>query len=289
MKLSWDNIDGLVYVKSLEKWRTKKWKYYVLAECTFCGDEYFARSEKFQKNKFGYCSHECQLQCPKQRNKQGRSLSVAWKEPEKRKTLIKGLAKGIIASGKTIREKISKIDTNQIVCSKCGEAKHINEYTKDSRLIMGIAAACRDCKRGQYKSWLNKDGSRQKRYLYIRSLIKSNPKFKLRTRISAAISLSIKGNKHGRPWESLVGYTLNDLRVHLERKFQSGMTWTNYGKWHIDHKTPLKVFNFTKPEHEDFKRCWALDNLQPLWASENCAKGAKLKKHFQPRLQMEAV
>ena len=69
MKLTWDNIDGLVYVKSLGKWCTKKWKYYVLAECTFCGDQYFARWEKSQKNKLGYCSRECQMQCPEQRKK----------------------------------------------------------------------------------------------------------------------------------------------------------------------------------------------------------------------------
>ena len=231
------------------------------------------------------------MQCPEQRKKQGQSLSIAWKEPEKRKVLIEGLAKGVIASGKTIREKISKTDVNQIVCSKCGEAKHIDEYTKDNRLIMGVASACRDCKQDQYKSWAVKDSSKIKRNFYRQGLINSDPKFKLRSRMSTAIYLSIRDNKNGRPWESLVGYTLNDLKSHLEKQFQTGMAWKNYGKkgWEIDHIIPIKAHNFTAPEHEDFKRCWALDNLQPLWASENCAKGAKLKKHFQPRLQMEAI
>lgn len=64
------------------------------------------------------------------------------------------------------------------------------------------------------------------------------------------------------------------------------MTWEKYleGKIHIDHKTPKTVFNFTQPEHEDFKRCWALSNLQPMWANENWSKGTKLTKHFQPSL-----
>lgn len=62
------------------------------------------------------------------------------------------------------------------------------------------------------------------------------------------------------------------------------MSWDNYGKWHIDHKTPKSVFNFTQAEHRDFKRCWALKNLQPMWAEDNHSKGAKLTNHFQPSL-----
>ena len=58
------------------------------------------------------------------------------------------------------------------------------------------------------------------------------------------------------------------------------------GEWHIDHIIPKSVFNFTKPEHEDFKRCWALKNLQPLWAEENISKFNKLDKHFQPTLAL---
>ncbi len=291
MKLSWDNIDGLVYVKSLEKWRTKKWKYYVLAECTFCGDQYFARSEISQKNKLGYCSRECQVQCPEQRKKQGQSLSVAWTDPDKRERLDKNWKIAVATWSKKRREDVSKIDTNQIVCSKCGEAKHIDEYTKDSRLIMGIASACRDCKQDQYKVWISKDGSKAKRNFYRQKLINSDPKFKIRTRISTAIYGSIVGDKAGRTWESLVGYTLNDLKNHLQKHFQPGMTWKNYGKkgWEVDHIVPIKAHNFSTPGHEDFKRCWSLSNLQPMWAKENMVKGAKLKKHFQPRLQMEAA
>jgi len=62
------------------------------------------------------------------------------------------------------------------------------------------------------------------------------------------------------------------------------MTWDNYGKWHIDHIVPIKVHNFSKVEDEDFKRCWALKNLQPLWGYENISKGAKIESHFQPML-----
>jgi hypothetical protein len=113
---------------------------------------------------------------------------------------------------------------------------------------------------------------------------KSDPKFKLKCQMSVSICLSLKGNKNGRKWEGIIGYTLNQLKKHIEKQFTDGMSWNNYGDWHIDHKIPISAFNFTIPEHEDFKRCWALSNLQPLWAHDNLTKQASLYKHFQPSL-----
>lgn len=115
---------------------------------------------------------------------------------------------------------------------------------------------------------------------------KIDPNYKLRCSMSRSISTSLSGNKSGRSWERLVSYTLEELKKHIEKQFTEGMTWNNYGKkgWHIDHKIPQSVFNFIKPEHRDFKRCWALNNLQPMWAKDNMTKKAKLEKHFQPSL-----
>lgn len=110
--------------------------------------------------------------------------------------------------------------------------------------------------------------------------------FRLNGSISTGIYLSLKGMKVGRKWESLVGFDLEDLKNHLEKQFTKDMTWDNYGRWHIDHKIPISAFNFTESEHRDFKRCWALDNLQPMWAKENISKGAKLTKPFQPSLRL---
>lgn len=78
--------------------------------------------------------------------------------------------------------------------------------------------------------------------------------------------------KAGRHWESLVGYdTLALVRV-LESKFTEGMSWENYGQWHIDHKVPKSWFFYETTDDWQFKVCWSLANLQPLWASENCSK-----------------
>jgi len=113
----------------------------------------------------------------------------------------------------------------------------------------------------------------------------------LREKFNRLIAVSVgkalkKGVKNGRRWEDLVGYTADKLRRHLEKQFQPGMTWENQGAWHIDHKIPVTAFNFARAEDIDFKRCWALKNLQPLWAFDNKSKHDRLDKPFQPSLRI---
>lgn len=107
-----------------------------------------------------------------------------------------------------------------------------------------------------------------------RSKRKSNPMLALQHRVSASVWNALKANKKGRSWEALVGYDLNKLKLHLESKFTEGMTWDKYlkGEIHLDHIKPTASFNFINPEDEGFKQCWALENLQPLWASDNRKK-----------------
>lgn len=114
-----------------------------------------------------------------------------------------------------------------------------------------------------------------------------NPKVRLSNGISAGIRRSLKRGKQGCHWESLVGYTLAQLVAHLESLFQPGMSWDNCGDWHLDHVVPISAFNFSCAEDLDFRRCWALSNLQPLWAAENIRKSDKHEGAFQPCLQLK--
>ena len=119
---------------------------------------------------------------------------------------------------------------------------------------------------------------------------RENIYIKLNERISGAINLSLRKNKNGLHWESLVGYTLEDLKQHLENLFTQGMEWGNYkhSGWHIDHIIPVSRFNFESYDDLDFKRCWALSNLQPMWGRENMSKGNRLTEPFQPCLALGA-
>lgn len=106
--------------------------------------------------------------------------------------------------------------------------------------------------------------------------VMANPSKRLRARIGNQIWWALHGRKGGRSWEKLVGYSLAELMVHLERQFSKGMTWTNYGAWHIDHIMPVVSFRFKDAHDPEFRACFALSNLRPLWATENIAKGAKI-------------
>ena len=97
---------------------------------------------------------------------------------------------------------------------------------------------------------------------------------KLSRRMSNSIGQSLSGKKAGRRWQSLVGYTVGDLRKHLESLFQPGMTWDNYGVngWHIDHVFPQSRLIMDGPDDPTFRFCWSLLNLQPLWSDDNIDK-----------------
>jgi len=111
----------------------------------------------------------------------------------------------------------------------------------------------------------------------IKEYIKTNktPVQILNHRMSREIYKAIREGEISRPWQKYVGYTANELKKHLEYQFKEGMSWDNYGKWHIDHIRPKSSFNFSDPTDESFKLCWSLNNLQPLWAEENFKKGRK--------------
>lgn len=72
------------------------------------------------------------------------------------------------------------------------------------------------------------------------------------------------------------GYSFEELRVHLESKFQDRMKWKDYGTrgWHIDHIRPLSSFDCSDPE--EIKKAFALENLQPLWWFQNLKKSNKV-------------
>lgn len=110
----------------------------------------------------------------------------------------------------------------------------------------------------------------------------------LNSRMAGGIYKSLKGGKAGKSWEVLVGFGFFELKERLKRTIPEGFTWQDLmdGKLHIDHIIPISAFNFEKPEHADFRRCWALSNLQLLPARENLRKSAKLTRPFQPSLAL---
>lgn len=104
---------------------------------------------------------------------------------------------------------------------------------------------------------------------------RQTPRGRLDHRISQLVRNGLGTGKNGRTWESLVGYSLTDLYVHLERQFTKGMGWHNTGKWEVDHILPRCMFKYESSDDPDFRACWALTNLRPLWAEVNRAKSGQ--------------
>lgn len=107
----------------------------------------------------------------------------------------------------------------------------------------------------------------------IKERRKTEPAVFLRNAIRTSLYAALKRGKNGRKWQAILGYTIDDLKRHLERQFVKGMSWSNYGEWHIDHIIPLARFKFTGPDDPEVRAAWSLANLRPLWAVDNMQKG----------------
>lgn len=93
-----------------------------------------------------------------------------------------------------------------------------------------------------------------------------------RTRVWQALKGKGKSNRT----LELIGCTATEFKAHLESKFQDGMTWDNYGEWHVDHIKPCSLFQLELDSEQ--RACFNYLNTQPLWATENLSKGAKYEQ-----------
>lgn len=111
---------------------------------------------------------------------------------------------------------------------------------------------------------------------YNRLKCKTDPSFNIAYHIRIRMNKALKNSKKPDSVIKSLGCSINQLKLHLEAKFQMGMNWENYGKWHIDHILPLCSFDLTNL-YEFHKACH-YTNLQPLWAIDNLKKGGKIIK-----------
>ena len=113
-----------------------------------------------------------------------------------------------------------------------------------------------------------------KRNIYLKNKLKTDFNYKLIHTIRVRVKDVLRGHSKSDSTINMLGCTINELWIHLEKQFKQGMTRQNHGKWHIDHIIPCSSFDLTKPEEQ--AKCFHYTNLQPLWASENLAKGSKI-------------
>lgn len=188
-------------------------------------------------------------------------------------------------------------------CFLCLEEKNPSEYHKHPQKKDGLHPTCKLCRKSltkkQYKKHKekikdaasnyyhnNKDKVIASQREYARKKRNTDKSYvvarRLRNRLYYALkNKSWKKNTH---FSDYIGCSREDLIVHLESGFRDGMSWDNYGKWHIDHVIPL---NSATNEDSLYRLCH-YTNLQPLWASDNIRKGDKIigasKKDYTVKL-----
>jgi hypothetical protein len=129
----------------------------------------------------------------------------------------------------------------------------------------------------RYKAYKKTPEYRAVRAAYRRRRRQKDSRRRLRSSITCLVRLALKkqgATKGGKTFAHL-DYTPRELYEHLEAQFDKNMTWENYGSyWHLDHIIPQAALPYNSLKHPNFKKAWALDNLQPLEKSENIQKSS---------------
>jgi len=188
------------------------------------------------------------------------------------------------------------------VCSLCNINKPIEEFSKRKKEDNRPDSRCKECHRKNNKIWYqnnkerkakhnkdNKENIYRQRKIYMAKnkekiatarRILSNKRYhtdvnyRIKIILRNRIYQALKQFKKSESTEQLIGRSFNSFKIYFESLFDSGMTWKNQGKWHIDHKIPCSSFDLSDSEEQ--KKCFHWTNLQPLWEKDNLDKNNKL-------------
>lgn len=195
------------------------------------------------------------------------------------------------------------MELNEKFCSKCETIKLRKEFYLRKASIDGLSHRCIACDKIEAKLWREKNPERAKattqawrevnknRHLdHAASWKRKNRdrfnkitreryavryatdiNYKIKVCLRGRLGMALRGSLKASNTTALLGCSIDELRFHLERQFQPGMTWENHGPvWHIDHIKTCASFDLSNPEQQ--KQCFHYTNLQPLWAVENLKK-----------------
>jgi len=193
------------------------------------------------------------------------------------------------------------------VCCRCGIDQPLCEYGVQKNGPNGLRSQCRGCRRIEAKEYrernldkvkLAKETWRLKNPDYDKLYGENNPDKKRKAIIKWNDNNPGLASKRTKEWQEknphivawrgtlrcslfrmgkeksghtidLLGYSALELKNHIESLFTEGMSWDNYGEWHIDHIRPLITFDVETPQ----SIVNALSNLRPMWATKKVING----------------
>ena len=207
---------------------------------------------------------KCYVKKTKQRNEKNRELLLEKRRNPKSHRLDNVKKPHIIING---------IESKH--CYRCKQYVSIDNFYKLRRNWDGLCDDCKDCnkKSSQQYNKNNKLKIGAKRRKYQNNRIKTDPIYKMIRNMRNRVWCAIEKNCKSATTLELLGCTPKFLKEFLEKKFTDGMSWGNYGSWHIDHIKPIAAFDMSKSEEQ--KLAFHYTNLQPLWVADNLKKGDK--------------
>ena len=158
-------------------------------------------------------------------------------------------------------------------CTKCKQDKELTEFNRDRSKKDGRYTYCKVCHRAKQKNWVTSNHEYQSDYMrdYQKRRKAADPTFRWVAQIRCRLRRILIDTGSHQPTLDLLGCTGQEWRDHLESQFTDGMSWDNYGEWHVDHIIPVSAFDQNKLDERAI--CWHYSNTQPLWAADNMAKG----------------
>jgi len=177
-------------------------------------------------------------------------------------------------------KRLIKLKENKF-CKKCCLTKPRSEFYY--RIKKGIV---------KYENCLicQKEIKNKRNRIYENNKLKNDIIFKLNKNIGSQLKRITKVCSK----RVFLDYTIEELKTHLESKFESWMNWNNWGKydpktwndndlstwkWQIDHIIPKSTFNYKSVNDEEFRICWGLNNLRPYSAKLNIIEGSNKIRH----------
>lgn len=160
---------------------------------------------------------------------------------------------------KEFRKKDNWKEKNKEYLKKYRQTQKYKDYTK------------------QYTSMRNKSlKGKEYNKKYIKNKIENNIQFKIEYEFRHKFREAFINNYKKGYIVDNIGCTIPELKIYLENKFISGMTWKNYGLtgWHVDHIIPMSSFNLINKKQ--LLKAIHYTNLQPLWALDNIKKSNKI-------------
>jgi hypothetical protein len=170
------------------------------------------------------------------------------------------------------------------ICCGCKQELPLNKF-KPGKGRFNVGSKCRTCFNKEWNEYQKKTGQNKAHNKLKR---KTDPQWKLKTilrgRLLDALKRHTSGGKVNKNHSaiSLLGCSIEEFKLHLEKQFLPEMTWENHGNiWEIDHIKPCSSFNLTNIEQQEL--CFHYTNQQPLFKTTKIAESYGYSDHIGNR------